>query len=294
MTTALIAGITMTACTAAKQPPAPSTPSPERDHQAVLAALRELDLCAVLDAGIEDTPVIPSVELRATEPFSCVADPSDEKAIDITIHEFGDRERAIYTRIDLAGAEAYVSGPDQYCYVGLPVGSGLAIEVNGLWTPASERECAPARDLGTAMVKALARPGDFSRTPMWDACSALITARDDEADYVPGGDSCAVKAGPTVRLEFSSAIGLAPDKNAVPETIGGRQARVKDPSPDSCYVSWNQAPLTTSHAVAPDYRATVTMRDCKQARPLAVAVMAVLDQPPPTDVAPQRPLFYPA
>ena len=272
-------------CTAPSDPPSPPTSSTssaqqqgpqDRDKDAVLAALRQIDLCEVL-AAAPDLPA--GAEPRASRPFGCGAG-----GISVKVVGFAHQTRLSLPTQAVGNVKAYVQADG--CRVFLPVSFGLAIEFSQTPGP-----CQVVTGLAASAVTVLADPETARVDPRWDACTALGEALDpeDRSKLVGNGlDDC---TDHTARRSISFADDLISEGEPRTATIGGKQVRIYEQD-TSCDVYWRQGPFTSRFAPTPDYQVVAVAPDCDRSTALAESVMKVLAEPPPTGVAPQQPLFY--
>jgi hypothetical protein len=282
------------------RPPTSSRPSTEpgpqdRDKDAVLAALRRLDVCALAEAAMAAAPVFPDPgTLHTSEPFRCFVSGSEGTLV-VEVVGLDRKMRDEMLDRALGGAAASVKDDGYGCDVFLPVGSDLAVRFS--YNPYKQGgACRIASDLAAAAASVLAKPEAVRMDPMWDACTLLAEAVDPDVDRskLLGSklSNCAdYSTADSGAVTFDSLI----RSQERPETrsIGGRQVRMYEED-ESCDIYWRQGPFPARFAEAPDYQVRVGAADCDQVLTLAEAVIGVLDQPPPTDVQPQRPLLYPA
>jgi hypothetical protein len=279
--------VVVAGCTTPNDQPPPST-SPrataqqgprDRDEEAVLAALRRIDLCEVLAAAMSETPGLPAgAEPRARQPFACVADGISAKAVSST-HE----TRLSLPSQDIGGARAYVREERDGCAVLLPVSFELAVEFSQV--PGT---CQVVTGLTAAAVSVLADPEAARVDPRWDACTVLAEALGPDTDRAklagPGLDDCTDFSEAPSQASISFADGLPPAGQPRTATIGDTQVQIYEQE-TSCDLYWRQGPT-------PDHQVLVVTPDCDRSTALAESVLNVLAGQPPTDAQPQWPLFY--
>lgn len=268
----------------------------DRDDRAVLAALREIDPCALLAAG----PDVPGLALRRTGPHRCelAAGPGDSRVAVELGESFEHVSRYHNHRLTVGGVKAYSSGGSSSCKVRLPVSFRRAISFDvRLWNGPEISVCPLAREFATAAVPVLDTARGTGPLQRWDACSLLVAALGDEAggyDLSVGIvdiDSCPARVRGSqekafdLTLDFGSAAysaSMASDGGPPPD---GRPVRLVH-SPHRCAAAW-----TVDGTVAPDRVLLVTSRDCARTERLMRSVRTALTSPR-QPIAPQRPLPY--
>lgn len=267
-------------CTTPSEPPAPPPSTSrqqgprDRDTDAVLAALRRVDLCEVLAAS---SGLPAGAQPRAPRPFGCVVG-----SISVTVVGFGHQERLSVPTQVVGDAKAYVQADG--CRVFLPVSFELAIEFSQ--PPGT---CQGLTELAAAAVTVLADPEAARVAPRWDACSVLGEALDTRDRPKLAGNGLDDCTDHTTGRSISFADDLVSTGEPRTATIGGKQVRIYEQD-TSCDVYWRQGPFASRFA--PDYQVVAVARDCDGSTALAESVMAVLAEPPPSGAEPQQPLFY--
>lgn len=272
--------------------------SPERDDSAVLAALRRLDACALLDPAAARVPSFPADRPpRPLGPHRCELTATDGDRVSVRLGlSLTDQDRLgdFYPR-PLGGAKAYVerwaNRPPTMCFLHLPVSRTLSIRFAAFAgaAPHTGDLCAMAAAFAGAAADRLARTETpRSRAPMadWDPCTMLATVLDDpdgnrvvhETTGDHGIDGCVgtPATGGTVRLTLF--YGRLPPGG--PTLVAGRPAQVNE-RPGRCAVRWSTGAEQLAELSAPD---------CAGAERLAVAAQAAETAAPP--VAPRSPLLY--
>lgn len=272
--------------------------TPERDEAAVLAALRQIDACALLDPAAARAPAFPADRPpRPLGPHRCelTAPGGDRVSVrlgtSLTAH---DRLGDFYPR-PLGGAKAYVerwaNRPQTMCFLHLPVSPALSIRFAAFAgaVPRSGDLCAAAAAFAGVAAERLARPETLragADMPMadWDPCAMLATALDDpgyrlthDADGDHGVDGCVADPGrPSVGglVRLTLAYGPPADGEAVSEGPGG------------CTVRWSNGPA----GAGTEQINALSAPDCARAGQLAAAVLTAPTTAP--SVSPRRPLLY--
>ncbi|HEX6356018.1 hypothetical protein [Actinophytocola sp.] len=289
---ACLAALGLAGCTTPEAPP-PTTQSTEnqpvarpkdRDKDAVLAAVRQLDLCALLDKAKTVGPFAGARPV-ARQPFECTLTGA-AGLVTVTAIGIGHQNRIESAIRTIGGAKAYVKEGGG-CYVSLPVSFTTALEFSQAPAPG----CADVTTLAAAAADALADPDSLQTKPVWDACTALADALDaDETKLSGNGLADCTSAPATASISFVDDLPPSDEQQPTQTTIGGTQVRVYDE--EDCVVSWRQEPFDVRYASTPDYPVVVRTPDCDTSKDLAESLMAVLEKAPPSDVAPQRPLLY--
>jgi hypothetical protein len=266
----------------------------DRDDHAVLAALREIDPCALLAAG----PKLSGLALRRVGPRRCELGAAPLDAwVGVSLGKNAELSpRWGGTRVTVAGAKGYRSGFDAFCDVLLPVSFRrvIAIEArSGDWTGFDS--CTVAMQFAAAAVPVLDTARSHNDGPLqrWDACTLLDAALGEEAvRYEIRGDaidSCAAKAhgSPPKSADLTLRFGLDPHTITDPPggvPADGRPVRVA--SGPECSLAWNVGGFA-----APDQIVQVWAADCARTPLLLQAVRTALHRTLRT-VAPQHPLLY--
>jgi hypothetical protein len=273
----------------------------DRPGDAVLAALRKLDTCALMSG--QPVPLAPhacrftvgqdTVEVIAGNDFPFV-------------YHYGN------TPVTVGGAKAYLQDMGRYggnggCFADIPVSFQLSVQVKALvGDNSATKACDLAKTAAATVVSKLGNP-DAVTVPAsrlladWDGCSLLAKAvgqLPDKAKLELGNgksrfDSCQVSQEgsfdqPAVQLEY----GTDPlsGRGVKAQQVGDKTADV-DGSLSSCYVRWAVGP-SGSDAAHNTVVAQVSLKDCGAATALAVKVQQALAGAAPSSDHPQRPLLY--
>lgn len=304
----LVAALGLTGCTTPddRTPPSssPSTterpPAPrpkDRDEEAVLSALRRIDLCAVLDKALAATPGAPAdANPEAPQPSRCDL-AGMRYPISATVVGLVHSTRLSLQARAIGGAKGYVRYGSSSCAVFLPVSFEKAIEFSQVphGTP-SDEACRTVVDVAAASAGVLADPDTVQVAPRWNACDALTDALGSEAEKTKllgdGLDDCADFTHVPSPLSISFANELVPTGDPRDVTIGGKQARVYEFDDGVCDIDWRQGPFNSRYAAEPEYPVRLISLDCDRGKTVAESLVRVLGEAPPDDVAPQRPLLY--
>jgi hypothetical protein len=283
----------------------------DRDERAVLAALRSLDPCALLDpaaAGVPGTreytgPHTCEVRESETGPVAAVAVGSRFDA-DAKLDENVPRP--------IDGVKAYVSAPRRpdpdVCAVHLPVSFRFAIRFSASNQDDTTDPCAVATAFATVAVGRLADPAELTaELPMvgWDVCAlftdALAAVVDDPDGYTAtyprdglGLDECLVtepgKAAATLRLTL--AYDVHPSWAGGEKTLGGKQVWARDGA--GCGAAWTNGAVSTGNPLTTDQvvEFTTWWDDCAYPDAIATEVISRMSAPPPAPVEPRRPVLY--
>lgn len=256
----------------------------DRDRAAVIAALRELDLCAVLESVAPDGT---DVEASTSRPFSCALRVGEEfYALRVQVEKFDSTDRLHLPVRDLGGAKAYVGDLADECQVSLPVSFRVAIvfHVRG--------ECGPAQEMAADAAAVLANPDPVRRDAVWDACGAMVAAVEDDDQVVTSDgvlESCADKSGTQFQLTYGKPASPREDKWES-GVVDGVTVWTAGDDANGCRSEW-------SSGTAPEQDrgdqivAAVWALDCESVADLVAELVPVLKEPPQR-VAPQRPLLY--
>lgn len=277
----------------------PSEPAPARDLQAVLAALRGLDPCALAEPARGDGADL-TAEPRG--PHRCDLMQNSATVVQVTLGTPLSTEDLPMRSIELSGVRAYEFDAPSGCGVRIPVHPTLAIGFDG---KDGVQACERTREVAAVAAPRLADP-DAVRIQDpgagWDACTALATVTSRFDDLVPGYgdhgiDSCGVAPEttggltpvPDTRLDISYGIDPAQDTDLTGyeyTTIGGRKVRVLS---SECSFAWSQGFVGAQQEarvielVAPD---------CPSGKPHVAALIRLMNGDPPVSAEPQDPLTY--
>ncbi|MFC4852864.1 hypothetical protein [Actinophytocola glycyrrhizae] len=282
----------------------PSGSGPETvggpDVEAVTAALRELDPCALLPDA--DAPV-------RTGPFACRV--GDDPALTVTLGVWLDPDvpREV---IALGGVRAVSTSSDRHCATTLLTGAdlGIAFAADTARTGLGGSLCALAEDGAIAAVDLLEKPERLAASgPRQDACELLRRAGRDAGIDVT--EDTELRFGPNAgtglglcqarqavdggwRTRFSARIThtrFGSISNERPDVLDGRDVRVYDTG-DGCEYGWR---VRESGETAPYADTVIQLRgdSCEEAAKLASALMPSDTDPSPS-VAPKRPIVLPA
>lgn len=249
---------------------------PNRDNGAVVAALRQINPCALIDpaiasrVGIGAQPVV-----YANAPHSCTISSTTLSGADDVSFRLGSRVDHFIkwssAPITLAGAKAYLldeSLERNYCAVFIPVSFEWAIQIStkGRSDGSAIDVCAASTTFAEAAAVKLADP-DSLRTDhrilplsQWDGCSLLATALGEAAGRytmtldkgIFGLDGCDASTGPdrelSVKISYSwdPADGLGANR----KLVAGQTVDVAEPTrsgsdSSGCRVRWSNGPAST-------------------------------------------------
>jgi hypothetical protein len=272
----------------------------------VVAALRQVDACALLDARAAGFPA--GSRPVALGPHRCELRARDGARVSVRLGIWfpaRDRLGDFYPRT-LGGAKAYVerwgNEPRSMCFLHLPVSRSLSVRFIALAgaTPTARDLCAVAAASASEAALRLARPENLrpgADRPMasWDPCTALGAALDDPygyhldhesmGDY--GIDGCFADpvrppTGEAIRLRLS--YGRA-QNGGVPKRIAGRPTMVSD-APEVCTLRWSDGPAGKDA----EQLLELSAPDCPRAEQLMTAVLRAPTTGSP--VVPQQRLLY--
>lgn len=303
---ALTAVVVLSGCTTEPEPGTPSTTTSTRtsetgrEPQAVLAALRRLDPCALAEPT-DDTSTLAPVPRG---PHRCDLDEGTATIVRVTLGvPLSKEDHPGLKPIELSGVRAYSFDDPAGCGVRIPVHPVLAIAFDG---KDGVQACQQAQEIAAVAVPRLADPDAVRTTDEgagWDACTALATVTGRFDQLVPGYgdhgvDSCGVAAGggpgeltpiPDTRIDITYGIDPTQDTDLAGyqyTTIGDRTVRVLE---SECSFEWSQG------FVGAQQKARVVQlvaQDCANGRSRTRALIRLLAGEPPEDVEPQDPLTY--
>ncbi|MFC0432342.1 hypothetical protein [Kutzneria buriramensis] len=272
----------------------------DRNGDAVLAAMRKLDTCALMTG--QAVPLAP---------HSCEFKQGNDK-IDVSAGmDFPFGGHYAETPMTVGGSKAYIqdlgeTGYTRRCWVDIPVSFQFSVKVDAQLGDNAGNACDLAKTATATVVSKLGNPGAVTlpaSRPLanWDGCSLLAKAvgqLPDKAKLELGTgkskfDSCLVNQEGTsdnaaVQLEYGTDP-LA-GHGVKPQQVGDKTADV-DGSGSSCYVRWAVGP-SGSDSDHNTVVAQVSLKDCDAATALAAKVQKALAGPSPSSENPQRPLLY--
>jgi hypothetical protein len=301
----------LVACTANTEPPSRTGPSivehpkasapVDRDPKAVLAALRRIDLCAVLDSAAAATPGFSAgVTLSARSPFGCSLTAGHNLYVEVGYDSLSAEGRIGDQADVLGGAKAYLATvSDGGCTIALPVSFENVLRFDFDWQMRPPADtCVGARPLVAAAAKVLMDPAAARVDPRWDACTAMDAAGDEDADAASGafaGGLADCEVSPSVAISYGSLAKTPSIGTWRRENVAGQPVLIsedKESSGPRCTVVWRLGPARTRYAAGPDRLATVIHQDCDRAEELVGPLARVLRSPASAH-DPQQPVLYP-
>jgi hypothetical protein len=290
--------------------PTTTAPLADRDPAAVRAALRQLDLCKLLLAASKGLVTPPAGdEPRFRFPSYCgLGANSNGSFVAVEVSDPWRTPPDANPPRQFGGATGYPDlGPrdigQKVCEVYLPVSPTTAITVHVEDFGERGSPCGLAESLTGAVAEALAEPDRFRAAPRWDPCDALKAAHGNaNGGYEPQSfmsASCSDTAS-DVHLAFRATTPGAsgteePGASAwASRTVAGTTVWFSGDE-SLCSAQWSAGPIGSPYTGGDDDSlvADVQAPNCAEATKLVKPLIAVLKRPPP-DVAPQRPLLYPA
>lgn len=268
--------------------------NPDRDAEAVLAAVTSVDPCLLLtdEAAVEvgDHPTT----RRRQDPFSCRIGTVRTTVAEV-VTGFGERARYHLGRHDAAGAVSYRGSTTRRdCAVHLPVSHDVALELRS-W----ERPCADTITYAEAAAEVLQRrPGSVARgvdaPPPFSACELLsaVATEQSRLGSINGTLSgCSLSAGGSVtsteaRLILDHGTSTAARPGA--HQVGGTTVTT-DEVEGQCWLRWDLPGARDANGRVPTAR--LVTDTCTEARDLLAKVEPAARRPRP-DAAPDG-LLYP-
>ncbi|WP_158891632.1 hypothetical protein [Amycolatopsis anabasis] len=295
---ALAALLAAGGCTSTDEPPPvrpnhPKTAVPaDRDDRAVVAALRRIDPCAL----IEPAAGVPAgASATADGPHDCRLRAGGSKLVAVVLGTpLEPRERYDLQLLDFGGVKGYFDpGRGGMCRAYLPVSFSKAIQFRA---DRIGSRCEQVKALAAAAAAKLNAPESLTNSlPLatWDACTALASLRSSAepapGEFIDGIDKCTA-AGPqvTVRLDYGDDPG-AEAETAEQKIITIAGKRVRSYAIPQCVLAWSQQPAAPGNRTA---NVEITASTCEQARSLAETAIRRLGEAPPPATTPQHPLTY--
>lgn len=295
----LVAGaLALAGCTAEQPRPRPEPAPAARDEAAVLAALRQVDACALLDPAAAGLPAFPaSLAPRPLGPHRCElrsAPGGDTVSVRLGTELTAQDRLGDYYPQPIGGAKAYVerwaNEQRTMCFLHLPVSHALSIRFAAFaGTTATRGElCAVVAAFGTAAARRLGdqetvRPGADRPMADRDPCALLAAGLgggsaprvDALGDH--GVDGC---RGEGVRLTLSYGdLG----RGALRKILG-RQVRVVAGA-DRCRIGWSEGPAPGGQQLV-----ELSAPDCRSAEGIVTGILRAPAEGAP--VEPWRPLLF--
>lgn len=284
----------------------------DRDEAAVVAALRDIDACQLLDPAAAKGIGMAKQTLIPKGAHSCVItqedDPLFADGIEAKVGEDFDFIRKYDSAsLTLGGARAYQSESAGDCEIALPVSFQLAINFKG----DTGYTCDRMRPVVEAAAKKLANPDalrvDPAKRPFaeWDGCLAIGNAMGKQQaqgyTFKPDGiydplSGCSFgkddpkSSEPDYELEGRYDLWDPDPEFDTMTSVGGKTAITDDIAGD-CQLEWAQGPTG-----APEGQETLVFKlragDCAQTKALAERFIATIASKPNDPTRPQRPLLY--
>ncbi|RJQ77801.1 hypothetical protein D5S17_15440 [Pseudonocardiaceae bacterium YIM PH 21723] len=277
---------------------------PDREQTAVVAAMRELDACALLD----------DPKAQPQGPHGCEASSASGRLRLRLGYKLSHTTRWAAQPVDAAGMHGYIeetgSGTRQACSGYLPVSFGRSIFVAADGNGA----CDQVKAKLVAVAGKLANPDAVKVNPatrplaQWDGCSALGVALGDEltkytlsdldAVTVDATDGCEARLkGSKVTSQDSLRYNVkysSPAAASVPlQDIAGKKAFVSNRA-GSCSALIDNGPSGVENKVVSVVEISVTAKTCEAMTALAGKIVTTLQGSPPSLGNPQRPVLIPA
>ncbi|MEV0285017.1 hypothetical protein AB0H36_12985 [Kribbella sp. NPDC050820] len=278
----------------------PAAKPVDRDQARVLAALAQVDACALLDPAKAKAPGFTvGATIRRTDPHECRI----EHSTAWVRAELGlaDSFRFHSELRTLAGAKAYVKGDEDSCQVTLPVTFQRSVSFYGHWPDkAAPLDCRTVEAFAAAAVPVLNRPAP-TKAPLasWNGCTALeklvgrATGRFEVGSYPTlTVDGCTDWVDGRKGTEVSLGYGpdLVPSNHPKTVRLAGRTAGVTY-GEGQCWLTWNQGPSAQPDPREKWVQIVLRSPNCATSKRLAVKLIAMLAGPLPAAAKPQAPLL---
>jgi hypothetical protein len=315
-----VVAVGLAGCMAGPGEPEPVPVPRDRDEAAVLATLRSLDPCALLDPGAAGTGALPaSLKPVYGGPHGCQLRNADDSAgVYVTVGSpFTPEERLGNVADTVAGATVYstrVLKPDDGCDLHVPVSFRYSVRFTAWNANGSHAidECAVARKLAADAIPQLREPATVTAEPglplaEWDVCAvfrdALDTAAPDvETDHAVGFDAFAGLDGcgavpsaggdPDVSLRLSYQPPPSTG-DGVAKTLAGQEVFETDYGDLGCTVDWSDGPARTGGVHRVEHQVVqVVGRNCAEGEAITSAVLTTMSGAPPRADRWTKPLPY--
>lgn len=265
----------------APPPPAQERPK-DRSREALLTALRGIDLCAVLDA-------LSTAKPTTLAPFTCtVGDQFD--GLSATVVGFDHSSRVTLPTRSIGGVKAYVKEASTRCSVYLPVSFTWAVEFS------QNTSCQAVVTASAAAVPVLTDPAQARVDPWWDGCTALAEVLElgaGEPKLVGARLADCAYFAPEREKQASLAF-TEPESRwgkSRPASVGSTRVQLFQDG-ENCGVYWRQGAFASSFARKPDYPVFLATSSCDHTTELTESAIGILAAPPPTGITAQDPLLY--
>jgi len=297
----------------------PGPRPPDRDGNAVLTAMRQLDACALLDGpGMAAAGLPGNAGPTPIAPHSCsfMADRMFGDEIQVIVGADWSFAAAYHEApMTIGGAKAYLQdlslSGHSTCEIDIPTSFATAVQVRSTAGYQSKtNSCDQVKAAATTVVAKLGNP-DAVAVPAsrplanWDGCSLLTKALGDldpkkvkldhrghsqfdscSADEQTGQDSSTPLGSVEMKYDSDPLSGA----NRKPQQVGDKTADVSDGS--LCGVYWGLGASGSPDPLRGTTVVAVTLPGCDAAKALAVKIQKVLAGPAPSGAKPQRPLLY--
>lgn len=293
-------------------------PADEHPLDAVRAALRRLDACALIDPAVATSSGMTAKPWMIPDsPHKCTVTGEPQLGNEITVtlgNGLSPVNRYNAQPMTLAGAKAYQDGkqlPEQ-CRIEIPVSRELAVQFRyRLGHGITGDACAAVEKFAAAGAALLANTealvADVAKRPLVDrdACTLLRQAMATDTaplvfaeEGIYGLDGCDARSkDPKIvrgGFELETTYGLDPmaGTNVVTRPVGSKQARVHA-FPTSCKLEWSPAPSGLGGRLNGFTVLTVRSDNCDAAADLAGRIERVLgERAEPAKQEPVRRLLY--
>ncbi|WP_020385785.1 DUF3558 family protein [Kribbella catacumbae] len=312
----LSASLLLTACNALDVPKAAPTPTPtvsqppvsapaDRDLARLVAALTQVDSCALLDAAKAQASGFTAADkLRRTSAHSCRIVNARGEWVRIELAAGGSR----VTRFDkelgtIGGAKIYRErASDDTCEVEVPVAFDYSIRIfsQRVATPTATL-CQPADAFAKFAMPLLAKASVPATTPLagWSGCGLLSAIRGRPISTFKIGayptndvDGCTEldrgELVSSVSLSYGGELNPALFERITP--IGGSPTGVDSPG-DKCRLTWIAGPSGQSDPADKFVRLVAVEKTCALAEQLAAKMKTVLAGSVPKGAVPLFPIY---
>lgn len=306
----------LTACNALDVPKATPTPVPtvshppapvpvDRDRARLVAALTQVDSCALLDAAKAQAPGFTAADkLRRTSAHTCRIVNARGEWVRIELAAGSDRTLRFALETDtIGGAKVYRKRADSdSCEVEVPIAFEYSISIYSHLLGASPAAlCRPADAFAKIAVPMLAKASAPAKTPLagWSGCALLSAIRGRPiSTFEIGGyptndvDGCTEMDRGALVAELSLSYGEALDPSMFERItpMGGNPTGVDSPG-DKCRLTWIAGPSGQTDPRDKFVRLIAVEKTCALAEQLAAKMKAALAGPIPKGAAPLFPIY---
>jgi hypothetical protein len=283
----------------------------------VVAALAQLDLCALLTPPPAETGIDSGTKPIARGPHYCTisrGDGQDDVRASV-LGSYDSGQRFDNRPLNLDGVKAYLLSRWESrgtCTARIPVSFRMAVvlEVSKGSRSGSTNLCDQVRAVARSAAVKLRNPDSARANPQvtplvnWPACAALAAGLGTDAQrYTLGYDAGVSESvdschGSDKELQGDSEVtlrlayqGPLTRQDVRTLSIGGKTVQIVEGG-EPCRLTWSNGPSKSTSPGATDQIIALRAPNCAQGESVATNLITALAGNPPAGPAPQRPLVY--